>query len=148
VVLPHCVQQHKAEEEKDKAPSDLKAASSLRTSSYAPDLQNLKQLMPKLPSSISDQPADKNGDTEIYFSKQSSSIMNSSSNGVVQMRDELATKAALKEIDHKKIQDRQRKRQRKTNDQKSTLENEYLKDPNWDYENKCELALLHNFTFA
>ncbi len=64
------------------------------------------------------------------------------------MRDELATKAALKEIDHKKIQDRQRKRQRKTNDQKNILENEYLKDPNWDYEKKCELALLLNFTFA
>jgi hypothetical protein len=62
-------QQHKAEEEKDKAPSDLKVASSFRTSSYAPDLQNLKQLMPKLPSSISDQPADKNGETESYFSK-------------------------------------------------------------------------------
>jgi hypothetical protein len=104
--------------------------------------------MPKLSSSISDQPADKNGETESYYSKQSSSIMNSASNGIVQMRDELATKAALKEIDHKKIQDRQRKRQRKTNDQKNTLENEYLKDPNWDYEKKCELALLLNFTFA
>lgn len=65
-----------------------------------------------------------------------------------QMRDELATKAALKEIDHKKIQDKSRKRQRKTNDQKNILENEYVKDPNWDYEKKCELALALNFTFA
>ena len=64
------------------------------------------------------------------------------------MRDELATKAALKEIEHRKFQDRQRKRQRKTNDQKEILENEYIKDSNWDYEKKCELALLLNFTFA
>ena len=34
----------------------------------------------------------------------------------LQMRDQLATKAALKIIDHKKIQDKQRRRQRKTND--------------------------------
>jgi hypothetical protein len=34
-------QQHKTEEEKDKAPSDLNGTLSLRTKSYGPDLQKI-----------------------------------------------------------------------------------------------------------
>lgn len=84
----------------------------------------------------------------VSYQQQSVSVTSEAQTPSQQMRDALATKAALKEIDHKKIQDKQRKRQRKTNDQKSILENEFLKDPNWDYEKKCELALALNFTFA
>ena len=84
----------------------------------------------------------------VSYQQQSVSDTSEAQTPSQQMRDALATKAALKEIDHKKIQDKQRKRQRKTNDQKSILENEFLKDPNWDYEKKCELALALNFTFA
>ncbi len=84
----------------------------------------------------------------VSYQQPSVSVTSEAQTPSQQMRDALATKAALKEIDHKKIQDKQRKRQRKTNDQKSILENEFLKDPNWDYEKKCELALALNFTFA
>ena len=39
-----------------------------------------------------------------------------------------------------------RKRQKKTSDEKKILEAEYLKNPNWDYEKKRDLALQLNFT--
>ena len=28
------------------------------------------------------------------------------------------------------------------------MEAEYLKNPNWDYQKKCDLAILLNFTFS
>jgi len=34
-----------------------------------------------------------------------------------------------------------RKRQKKTSEEKDLLEAEYLKNPNWDYQKKCDLAL-------
>jgi hypothetical protein len=32
--------------------------------------------------------------------------------------------------------------------EKEILEVEYLKNPNWDYQKKCDLAILLNFTFS
>ncbi|CDW85458.1 hox domain containing protein [Stylonychia lemnae] len=52
----------------------------------------------------------------------------------------------LLRIEHERINDK-RRRQKKTSQEKEILEVEYLKNPNWDYQKKCDLAIKLNFTF-
>jgi hypothetical protein len=40
------------------------------------------------------------------------------------------------------------RRQKKSGDEKKILENEFLKDPNWSYQKKVDLAIALGFTFA
>lgn len=58
---------------------------------------------------------------------------------------ELKQRQALLKIEHERILQK-RRRQKKSTDQKEVLEAEYLKNPNWDYQKKCDLALALNYT--
>lgn len=50
-------------------------------------------------------------------------------------------------IEHKRISEK-RRRQQTSSEEKSILEAEYQKNPTWDYQKKCDLALRLNFTFC
>eukprot|EP00347_Sterkiella_histriomuscorum_P020747 403336628 len=49
--------------------------------------------------------------------------------------------------EHERIKNKLR-RQKKSSGEKDILEAEYQKNPTWDYQKKCDLAILLNFTFS
>lgn len=72
---------------------------------------------------------------------------NQQKNETAGRESEIEQRKKLLQIEHDKII-AGRRRQKKSSEEKNILEAEYLKNPRWDYQKKCDLALALNLTFG